>query len=233
MKSLTVLIPIFNEEKNLPKLLKELSAISSAVISQIIFIDDGSSDSSYQIVEKTLVDFKSRATILRKSNGGKASAIKYGLPHITSSHVIILDSDLELATDDIIRFWEIVNHSEIDYVFGYRKFLSHSSFTWRYSRGNQFISNFYGVLFNEVVTDIMCGYKLLPVDFLRELPFKNRKFGIEVEVPMNMWKRRIRPYEIEVSYKARSRAEGKSITVFDAIYVLYSLIKFRLGNRRK
>jgi hypothetical protein len=79
----------------------------------------------------------------------------------------------------------------------------------------------------------MCGYKLVPSAFLINLPFKYRKFGLEIEIPMYLWKKRIRPYELEVSYKARTRAQGKSISTIDAVEVIFSMIKFRVMNRRK
>ena len=146
---------------------------------------------------------------------------------------MILDSDLELTTGDITRLWAKVIENESDHVFGYRKFLAQSSFTWRYSRGNQIISNIYGLLFNEVITDIMCGYKLVPSKLLQDLPYKYKKFGLEIEIPMVMWRNFERPYEVEVSYKARTRAQGKSISVGDAIAVILSMISFRIRNRRK
>jgi hypothetical protein len=126
-----------------------------------------------------------------------------------------------------------VTENKSDFVFGYRKFLSHSSFTYRYSRGNQILSNLYGILFNEVITDVMCGYKLVPSLVLQELPYKFRKFGLEIEIPMQMWRNRIRPYEVEVHYHARTRAQGKSISIKDAIAVVFSMALFRMINRRK
>jgi glycosyltransferase involved in cell wall biosynthesis len=230
--SLTVLIPFYNEERSLTDLVHQLSQLPSSVVHNVIFVNDGSSDGSLALLESALSTTNLSHKIISKSNGGKSSAIKVGAEHVETSHVVILDSDLELATSDIIRLWHIVQYRESDYVFGYRRFLAHSSFTWRYSRGNQLISNIYGLLFNEVITDIMCGYKLVPSDFLKSLPFKYRKFGLEIEIPMHLWKERLRPFEIEVSYKARTRAQGKSISFKDAMEVILSLIKFRIINRR-
>ena len=94
------------------------------------------------------------------------------------------------------------------------------------------ISNLYGLLFNEVITDIMCGYKLIPSSSLQSLPYRYKKFGLEIEIPMQMWRLRQRPFEIEVSYKARTRAEGKSISIVDAIAVIFSMSAFRITRRR-
>jgi hypothetical protein len=78
----------------------------------------------------------------------------------------------------------------------------------------------------------MCGYKLVPSKVLQELPYSFRKFGLEIEVPMQMWRKRLRPYEVEVQYHARTRAEGKSISVKDAIAIVFSMALFRITNRR-
>jgi glycosyltransferase involved in cell wall biosynthesis len=232
MRSLSVVVPIFNEERTIAQLVSQLCELPFGTIKQCIFIDDGSTDGSVEFLTQALSQSSLPHLILKKQNAGKASAIKDGSKHLTTSHVVILDSDLELATADIERLWDVVQKGESDFVFGYRTFLAHSSFTWRYSRGNQLISNLYGLFFNEVVSDIMCGYKLVPSNFLSELPFKYRKFGLEIEIPMYMWMTRVRPYEIEVEYKPRTRSEGKSISWKDAIHVIASMAIFRITHKR-
>jgi len=232
MQTLAVLIPIYNEERTVSHLVDQLSRLPTGTVAQCIFVDDGSTDRSVELLTQALTNTHFPHELLKKENGGKASAIREGAKSLTTSHVVILDSDLELATSDIEKLWEVVKRGKSDFVFGYRKFLAHSSFTWRYSRGNQLISNLYGLFFNEVITDIMCGYKLIPSTSLQLLPYRYKKFGLEIEIPMHMWQLRERPYEIEVSYKARSRAEGKSISVKDALAVILSMATFRITHRR-
>ena len=232
MKTLTVLVPIFNENRTIQELVRQLEEIQDGVISECIFVNDGSTDSTLELLNVALSNVRFKHQVISQKNGGKASAIHAGAKLVTTSHVIILDSDLELETGDVKVFWKIVTDGRSDIVFGYRKFLAHSSFTYRYSRGNQVLSNLYGIFFNEVITDIMCGYKLVPTNVLKDLPYKFRKFGLEIEIPMQMWKKRMRPYEVEVKYHARTRAEGKSITVKDAIAIIISMAAFRVSNRR-
>ena len=232
MKTLTVLIPFFNEERTIEELARQLDLLPEGVLSECIFVDDGSKDSSLQLLKTVLLEVRFKSRIVSKANGGKASAIREGAKLLTTSHVVILDSDLELATSDIQELWNVVRAGDSDFVFGFRTFLAHSSFTYRYSKGNQLISNIYGIFFNEVITDIMCGYKLIPSQNLKDLPYKYKKFGLEIEIPMQMWKQRQRPYEVEVSYKARTRAEGKSISVKDAFSVIISMATFRATHRR-
>ena len=232
MKTLTVLVPIFNEHRTIQELVRQLEEIQGGVISKCIFVNDGSTDSTLALLNEALENVRFQYQVVSKENGGKASAIHAGAKLLATSHVIILDSDLELETSDVAVFWKIVTDGRSDFVFGYRKFLAHSSFTYRYSRGNQVLSNLYGIFFNEVITDIMCGYKLVPVQILQELPYKFKKFGLEIEIPMQMWKKRLRPYEVEVDYHARTRAAGKSISVKDAIAIIFSMAYFRSSNRR-
>jgi glycosyltransferase involved in cell wall biosynthesis len=232
MNTLTVLIPIFNEERTIQELVRQLEDIGNGIITECIFVNDGSTDSSLDLLTDSLRSVTFKSKVISQENGGKASAIHAAAKLLSTSHVIILDSDLELETNDVAVFWKIVTDGRSDYVFGYRRFLSHSSFTYRYSRGNQALSNLYGVLFNEVITDIMCGYKLVPSEVLKNLPYQFKKFGLEIEIPMQMWKKRLRPYEVEVHYHARTRAEGKSITVRDAVAIIFSMVLFRVSNRR-
>ena len=232
MKSLSVLVPIFNEERTIAQLVSQLYELPFGTIHQCIFVDDGSTDRSVELLTQALSKSDIPHLLLKKQNAGKASAIKYGAEYVTTSHVVILDSDLELATADIARLWEVVQKDVSNFVFGYRTFFAHSSFTWRYSRGNQLISKFYGLFFNEIITDIMCGYKLIPSKVLQQIPYRYKKFGIEIEIPMHMWQLRQRPFEIEVAYRGRSRAEGKSITVKDAPAVIFSMAKFRITHRQ-
>lgn len=233
MKSLSVLVPIYNESRTLPELVNQINSKLSGVITECIFIDDGSTDGSADILNKALENVSFKSQVIKKENGGKSSAIKAGVKLVETSHVIILDADLELNTSDVIKLWNVIVDEKAEVVFGYRQFLSHSAFTYRYAKGNLFISNLYGLLFNEVITDIMCGYKLVPTKVLKELPYKFKKFAIEIEIPIYLWKQRIRPYEIKVDYAPRTRLDGKMISVKDAISIIYILITHRILKARR
>lgn len=228
-KSLCILVPVYNEEKYLTKLLALINELSiDKTIDQVIFIDDGSSDNSLEVLShnKNKLNFE-KVLVLTKPNNGKASAIKFGLNMATSSHVIIFDSDLELLPKEIVKFWSVVARGDSDFVFGYRSFRSHSSFTYKYAIANKFLSNLYGILFNELISDIMCGIKLVPADFLRNNPITYRDFRIEFEIPFLLKKAGIRAYEIEVEYYPRSRNDGKNIKLIDAVKIIITMVMFK------
>ena len=233
MKTLTALIPFFNEERTISELVNQLSQLPAGTLEHCVFVNDGSTDKSLEFLENALRKTSLAHSIITKVNGGKASAIREASKVLNTSHTVILDADLELNTFDIVRMWDVVLQGKSDIVFGYRSFYAQSAFTYRYARGNQSLSHFYGILFNEVITDIMCGYKLLPTIFFKECPFKYSRFAIEVEFPLQLWLQRLRPYEILVDYKPRSREEGKVIGVTDAIQIILDLIYFRIAKARK
>ena len=233
MKTLTALVPFFNEERTIAELVKQLSKLPNGTLKHCVFVNDGSTDRSLELLEKALTKTNLPHSIINKVNGGKASAIREASKLLETSHAVILDADLELNTFDIVRMWDVVLQEKSEIVFGYRSFRAQSAFTYRYARGNQFLSHFYGILFNEVITDVMCGYKLLPTRYFKECPFKYSRFAIEVEFPLQLWLQRLRPFEILVDYKPRSREEGKVIGVRDAIQIILDLIYFRISKARK
>jgi glycosyltransferase involved in cell wall biosynthesis len=232
MKTLTVMVPFYNEARTLPELVRQLSEIDRQIIDGCIFVDDGSNDDSYQVLRQSLIDFPFNNKIIRQSNMGKAKAIEAATKELTTSHAVVLDADLELDTSEIARLWAIVTTSHFDIVFGYREFLAQSSFTYRYARGNRIISHLYGLLFNEVITDVMCGFKLLPSELWQKCEFKFSKFAMEIEIPLLMWKHHLRPFEIRVNYFPRTREQGKIIGIRDAIQIIVLLLYYRLSNRR-
>jgi glycosyltransferase involved in cell wall biosynthesis len=233
MKTLTALIPFFNEERTITELVRQLSQLPEGTLEHCVFVNDGSTDGSLELLEEALRQTSLSHSIVNKVNGGKASAIREASKVLETSHAVILDADLELNTFDIVKMWDVVLQEKSEIVFGYRSFHAQSAFTYRYARGNQFLSHFYGILFNEVITDIMCGYKLLPAKYFKECPFKYSRFAIEVEIPLHLWLQRLRPFEILVDYKPRSRDEGKVIGIKDAIQIIFDLTYFRIAKARK
>lgn len=199
MKTLTVIVPIFNEARSIPQLVKEISELPKGVVSEVIFVNDGSSDNSVELLEGALSKTHLNYQVITKNNGGKASAIQAGVVGVHSTHSLILDADLELATTDILKLWDVVLSGRSETVFGYRSFLAQSSFTYRYAKGNHVISNLYGLLFNAVITDIMCGYKLVPTPMLQSLPFKFKKYAIEIEIQFTYGKTRSDPLKFKLN----------------------------------
>ncbi len=232
MESLTVIVPFYNEARTIPTLTMLLNEVYGRVPFECLFIDDGSTDNSLLLLKDSLENVAFSYRIISHENRGKAGAIQTASQVLNTSHCVIMDSDLELDVSSIATAWDIIQKRRFEAVFGYRDFRSHSSFTFRYSRGNQFISNWYGLFFNVVISDVMCGFKLIPSFILRGLPFTQSRFAVEIEIASELWKYGLKPYEIHIEYQPRTRAEGKVIGIPDAIKVLWAILWLRLRLRR-
>ena len=126
MKTLTVLIPVFNEARTLPELLGQLSELPRGLYEECVFVDDGSSDDSREILVRLVGELGIPHQIISQGNQGKAGAIKSGSEVLRTSHVVILDSDLELATKDIAQMWDVVLREESDFVLAFEhSYLTH------------------------------------------------------------------------------------------------------------
>ena len=233
-KNLSVLIPFYNEEKTLAKTVQRIFDTDPDNRFIYIFIDDGSTDHSRELLDEVLNDKKLRAIRINlDKNLGKAFAVKSALDLVSTTHFAILDADLELDPSDLHKMWNFVENQSADAVFGFRRFLSHSSFTYRYTLGNRFISNWFGIFYNVVHTDIMCGLKIVPLNLVKKEGLRLRRFAIEIELPIVLWKNNVRVYEVEVDYSPRGWQDGKVIGFRDASYILFAIIARRLFFDRK
>jgi len=233
MSSLSIVVPIYNESRTIETLVAEIRKLPTNVVKETIFVNDGSTDDSEEKLKLALSLKPMRHILISKKNGGKASAVIEGLKRANTTHVVILDADLELDVSAIPELWQPVVDGESDSVFGYREFRAHSSYTYRYVMGNKLISHLYGMLFNQFITDIMCGFKIFPRELIHYIPKNLKGFSIEVGVPVALWKIRQKPKEISVKYHPRSRHEGKIINHFDAFRVIGTLVKLRIVTRRQ
>lgn len=232
--SLTVIVPFYNEELFIGPLIDTLRVAAEEQDIFFLFVDDGSTDRSYEMLIDSLQKVNLKYKIRRmEKNCGKAKAIKEVAPEISTSNAAILDADLEVSIKDLLRMWEFLKQSDYDSVFGIRTFRSQSSFTYRYTIGNKFISNLFGMFFNSVMTDVMCGLKMFPSEGLRSCRFRSEGFAIEIEIAASLWSERNRIYEMEVDYCPRGWDQGKVIGWRDAIQIFYLFPLLRFLYRRK
>jgi dolichol-phosphate hexosyltransferase len=121
---------------------------------------------------------------------------------------------------------------EATVVYGTRAFGSHNAYSYAYVLGNKAVTTFANVLFNCYISDLETCFKLMPTLLYRDLGIRDAGFGMEAEVTGKLLRRGIRPYEIPISYKARSREAGKKLTWRDGVKALWILCRERFGPRR-
>ena len=226
--SLTILVPSYNESATLPHVLKALLALELPGGHEVIVIDDGSQDDTGSTIEQ----FNDpRLRILSHSyNRGKGAAILTGLAQANGDYTLIFDADLEYDPNDILRLYSEAARDSWSFVMGSRTFGSHTAYSFWYVLGNRATTLFVNVLFNSYITDLHSCLKLVDTRLLQALALREQRFGLDVELVCELLARNARPFEIPISYKARTRAEGKKITVRDGLNSLWVATRVRLRH---
>jgi glycosyltransferase involved in cell wall biosynthesis len=234
---LSVLIPVYNEERTLEELARRVLAVQ--ISKEIIFVDDGSKDRSPEILNRMQEenDHVSNSVnqikvILQPFNQGKGAALKTALGHVTGDVIVVQDADLEYDPKDYTNLLEPIRAGLADVVYGTR-FAgggAHRVLLFWHSMGNRFLTLLSNMLTNLNLSDMEVGYKVFRAEALKGICLKCKRFGFEPEVTMKLAKKGYRFYEVPISYYGRTYAEGKKITWKDGIAALYHLIRFRLAD---
>jgi hypothetical protein len=226
---LSILMPVYNEEERLPEALKRALAVQYPCDVELLVVNDGSADGTRAILD-SWSDERLRV-VHHERHKGKGAAIKTAVAAADGDYMVILDADLEYDPKDIPRLLEPVLEGKARIVYGNRSFGGHAAFSFWYVMGNKGVTLFANILYNSYIGDLETCYKLMPLDLYRALNVKSKGFGMEAEVTGKLLRRKLRPYEVPISYHARSREEGKKITAMDGVEALLILMRERLRPR--
>jgi glycosyltransferase involved in cell wall biosynthesis len=225
---LSIVMPVYNEAARVGTAIKQVLEVEFPCEYELVVVDDGSTDATPAILDAF---DDPRIRVLHQRNQGKGAAVRTGVAHARGDSMVILDADLEYDPRDIPRLLEPVLDGRAQVVFGSRQFGSHSAYSFWYVMGNKFLTTFANVVFNCYISDLETCYKLMPTDLYRSLDVKSNGFGMEAEVTGKLLRRGIRPFEVPISYQARTRAEGKKITWLDGVEALWIILRERLRPR--
>ena len=218
---LSILMPVYNEEERVADALKQALAVDYPCEIELVVVDDGSRDGTGEILART--DDARVRVITHPRNAGKGAAIKTAVDNADGEYMVILDADLEYDPQDIPKLLDPVLDGRATVVYGNRTFGSHSAFSFWYVMGNKAVTMAANIMFNSYIGDLETCFKLLPVALYRSLDVRSRGFGMEAEVTGKLLRRKLRPYEVPISYRARGRDEGKKITWKDGVEALWIL----------
>lgn len=224
---LSVLMPALNEAATLSTVLDHVLARTE--VHQVVLVDDGSTDGTWELMRRCAEANPDRVlAVQHERNQGKGAAIRTAASHATGDYVLIQDCDLEYDPEDYPALLEPIRQGRAQVVYGSRTFSSHSAYSFWFVLGNRLVTLVANVLFNCYLSDLETGYKVLPAEVLRGLRLRARGFDIEPEITARLLKQRRRIYEVPISYAARSREEGKKLTVSDGFRALWVLVRERL-----
>jgi glycosyltransferase involved in cell wall biosynthesis len=219
-------MPVYNEEERLAEALKQALAVEYPCDVELVVVDDGSTDDTPRILDSW--EDPRLCVVHHERNKGKGGAIRTAVDTADGDYMVILDADLEYDPKDIPRLLEPILDGKSKIVYGNRSFGGHAAFSFWYVMGNKGVTLFANVLFNSYIGDLETCYKLMPVELYRSLGVKSKGFGMEAEVTGKLLRRKMRPYEVPISYHARTREEGKKITAMDGVEALLILLRERL-----
>ena len=240
LKSLSIVIPVYNEENYIEKLIeKVVQADSSGLRKEIIVIDDGSTDETKSKVKsqklKLQVKNKSLKIIFidKRKNQGKGSSVKAGFLKSTGDIVLVQDSDLEYDPNNYLKLLEPFLNYEADVVYGSR-FISdrpHRVLYFWHFVGNFILTTLSNMFTNLNLTDIETGFKVFNGNLIRKIAprLQSKRFGFEPEITAIIAKiKNLKIYEVGISYYGRTYKEGKKIGWKDGLKAIWEIVKYNL-----
>ena len=225
---LTVIMPVFNEKNTIETILGKIQKVP--IEKEIIIVDDGSTDSTRDILKK-YENIKNIKIIYHKKNKGKGAAIRTAINHIKGDIVIIQDADLEYDPADYIQLIKPIQENKSKVIYGSR-FLNPKNKHSHYSfyLGGRFVSLITNILYSQKLTDEPTCYKVFDSELLRSIHLECEKFEFCPEVTAKIAKKGIKIKELPINYYPRKKMEGKKLTWSDGLEAVWTLLKYRFIN---
>ena len=223
----TVIMPFFNEENTLEIAVTNL--VNEDFASEIILVNDGSNDKSYEIATSLQNKHEFIKLIESKENKGKGHALKLGINVASKKFIGVLDADLEYSPNDLKNLFQEIDINNLDIVCGSRFIgdFKRDNIYVRTYLANKFLSMFFSIIHREKVTDIATCLKVFRKTLFDSIDLKANGFSIEVEILAKTLSKSDYFKEFPISYTARSYEEGKKIKLIDGFRYIYSILKFK------
>lgn len=229
---ISIIIPCFNEEKTIKKIIDRIVE-QKYLEKEIIVIDDYSQDNTREILENDLIT-KIDSLILNSANFGKGYSIRQGIEKATGELILIQDADLEYDPSDYNKLIEPFLNGSADVVYGSR-FLGTKQrrvlYFW-HTIGNKILTLLSNMFSNLNLTDMEVGYKVFKSDVIKAIKLRENRFGFEPEITAKIAKKQLNIYEVGISYYGRKYSDGKKITWKDGFSALRCIFYYNLFNNK-
>ncbi len=222
-------MPVYNEAATVERAIKEVLEADLGVSTELIVVDDGSTDGSRELVAG--MSLPDNVQLHRhERNQGKGAAVRTALSHATGEVSAIFDADLEYDPSDLKALLPPLDEGLTNVVFGTRAFDGYTSHSFLYVMGNKGVTLVANALYNVYLHDLMTCHKVVRTELFQSLPLKARGFDIEPEIAARLIQRGEKIFELPVRYKARATEEGKKLTAADGVRVVGTLIRCRFSS---
>ncbi|MBM3230093.1 glycosyltransferase family 2 protein [Candidatus Pacearchaeota archaeon] len=233
VKTLSCIIPAYNEHKTLPTIIHTLASLSLPRIDiELLLIDDGSTDATPQITRALQQNYPQLRVYRHAVNQGKGASLRTGIAHAKGDFLLFQDADLEYTPNDIPRLVAFLIETNGEVVYGSR-FNSVNHFnSFLQFFGNRFLTFLTNLLYGSRLTDMETGYKLLRRSALRGITLREKGFGIEPELTAQLLVHHRRILEFPISYRARTK--GKKLHYLrDGLRAVWILFLGRIKGRKR
>ena len=235
MARLSIVIPAYNERATVGELLRRVAAapLPPEVTREVVVVDDGSSDGTRELLRELSAagDPMAFRLVEHEVNRGKGAAIRSGLAAASGDLMLIQDADLEYDPRDYPGLLQPILDDEADVVFGSR-FLGgpHRVFFFWHYLGNRFLTTLSNMLTDLNLSDMETCYKVFRREVLAGVELRSNRFGIEPELTAKVARRGARIFEVPITYRGRTYAEGKKIGWRDGVAAIWAILRYNLGR---
>ena len=223
---LSIIIPVYNEKETISDVID--AVVATPYNKEIIIIDDHSTDGTQDILSGIKQD--GLKVFMHDKNQGKGAALQTGFSHATGNIIIIQDADLEYDPQEYPVLLKPILDGRADVVYGSR-FAGHGAhrvlYFWHYV-GNRFLTLLSNLFTNLNLTDMETCYKVFTREALAGVDINEKRFGFEPEITAKMAKKKLRIYEVPISYYGRTYEQGKKINWKDGVWALWCILKYNL-----